>query len=564
MLFLKMPAIHSTPVLPADEKQLREFALTQYREAERLRQDRNEYKKKYDEQKEALRTVGQAYRENRKAYREQERAYRELEEKFTILQKAFFGRSSERWTADDHLQARLFDEAELAVDEEEAGSQEEIVTARRKKKVRGKREKLPESLPREEVILDIPEEEKICGCGARLKKIGEEVSEKLEIIPATIKVIRTIRPKYACRVCEGSGDEENPAVKIAPVPEDVFPKSIATAGLVAHIITGKYCDALPLYRQEKMFRRIGVDLKRSSMARWIIDVGSRLSPLLELMDREIQSGQVVLMDETRIQVHKEAGRSNHGQSFMWVARGGPPNAPVIRYMYHPSRGGAVARDYLKDYKGFLQTDGYEAYRQIGEAEGVIHVGCLAHARRKFDEASKVSGGSRSAMEFIAIIQKIYLAEKALHGMKNEDRDEYVRLRKEQVLPLFEKLEKQVEKKLSQVTPSTALGKAVTYLADVLPRIVRYLDSPYLTPDTNAVERVIRPFAVGRKNWLFADTPRGAHASAALYSLIETAKASSLEPYWYIRYVLQYLPTVERTGDWKALLPGKLDQDMLKA
>ncbi len=412
--------------------------------------------------------------------------YRELEEKYRILQHAFFGRSSEKWTADEHLQARLFDEAETAVAEDGTyeTAQTETITYSVTKRKRGKRQPIPDSIPREEIVHDIAEEEKVCGCGEPLVRIGEEVTEKLDIIPARIHAIRHIRPKYACHACEGSGDEESPAVRIAPPPKQLLPKSIATAGLVAHIVTSKYCDALPLHRQEKMFRRIGVEISRGSMARWIITVGGRLSPLLEEMDRRILSGPLIQMDETKIQVHHEPGRADHKQSFMWVARGGPPEKPLVRYMYHPTRGGAVARSYLTGYEGYLQTDGYEAYTQIGEWEGIVHVGCLAHARRKFDDATQVAGGSPAAREFLSVMQKIYRVEKELR-LKDLSAAEFEKIRKERAAPLFEQLEKKLENKSAQVPPSTALGRAVAYTREVLPRIKRYLDRFFLTPDNNA-------------------------------------------------------------------------------
>lgn len=498
------------------------------------------------------------------AYTAQLQAYKKLEEKFRILQHAFFGRSSEKWTVDEKLQARLFDEAEL-IESEKPDEPAPLPSEKQKpKKPRGKRVPLPESLPRKVIVHDISEKEKICGCGEPMVKIGEEISEELEIIPAKVLVRRHIRPKYGCKGCEGSGDEDAPAVKIAPVEKKLLPKSIASAGLVAYIITSKYCDALPLYRQEKIFSRIGVELKRSSMARWIMELGSRLSPLLALMDKEIRGGPAVLMDETRIQVHHEMGREDHKESYMWVARGGPVNALLARYMYHPTRSGNVAQGYLQGFTGFLQTDGYEGYRQIGMTSGIVHVGCLAHARRKFDDATKVSGGSPAAREFLSIIQKIYRVEKEVRGRGELSEEAFLSTRKEQALPLFEKLESHLEKKIAQVPPSSALGRAIGYLQQTLPRIKRYLDCPHLTPDTNAVERAIRPFTIGRKNWLFSDTPRGAHASAAFYSLIETAKLNKLEPYWYIRYVLAKLPFIEETGNWEALLPGNLSSETILA
>lgn len=530
------------PQISEDIEELKKVVISQYNEIEKWKEAHNRQKEAYEEKVEE---------------------YQVLEEKYRILRHTIFGRSSEKRIIEDKSQGRLFNEAELAVDEEASGEEEKLEEIRSyKRKVRGKRKPIPAEIPREEVVHDIGEEEKICGCGERLVRIGEETSEKLEIIPAQVKVIRHVRPKYACRVCEGSGDEERSAVRIAPPVKELLPKSIASAGLVAHIISGKYCDALPLYRQERMFKRIGVDISRASMARWIIELGSKISPLLEEMDKRILEGTLVQMDETRIQVHKEAGRDNHKQSYMWVVRGGPPEAPLVRYMYHPSRSGEIARSYLAGYEGHLQTDGYEAYNRIGEKEGIVHVGCLAHARRKFDEASKVTGGSPASREFLSLIGQIYRVEKELRSNESLSKEEFLQQRRERAGPFLEKLKKKLEEKEQRVAPSTALGRAVNYTLEVLPRIVRYLDLHCLTPDNNVCERAIRPFVIGRKNWLFADTPRGAHASAAFYSLIETAKSASLEPYWYIRYLLQKLPDVEKTGKWESLLPENLTQEML--
>lgn len=536
------------PILPESSEELREFALRQYRENQKLREENRQQK--------------DAYQQKSHQYEIKSQEYLELHEKYELLRHAYFGRASEKWPAEDKLQASLFNEAEVAADEledEEAECQQINGYARRK---RGKRKPFPDTLPREEIVHDISEEEKLCACGAELVKIGEEVSEKLEIIPAQLKVIRHVRPKYACHECEGSGDEDAPSVKIAEAPQELLPKSIASAGLVSHIITGKYCDSLPLYRQEKMFERIGVEISRASMARWIMCLSERLSPLLQLIDERIRSGPLIQMDETRMQVHHEPGREDHSQSYMWVARGGEPAQPLIRYLYHPSRGEQVPQKYLSGYKGYLQTDAYKAYLKVAERHEITHVLCLAHARRKFDEATKVSGGSPAAREFIALIQKIYRVEKELRA-KDLSEQQFIQQRRENVTPLIEKLEKKLDKKSGQVAPSTALGKAVSYGRDVLPKVTRYLDLACLTPDNNAAERAIRPFVIGRKNWLHADTPRGAHASATFYSLIESAKSASLEPYWYIRYVLQKLPKIESSEcTWEELLPEKLTPEML--
>jgi hypothetical protein len=223
----------------------------------------------------------------------------------------------------------------------------------------------------------------------------------------------------------------------------------------------------------------------------------------------------------------------------------------------------VASSYLHGFRGYLQSDAYGPYNEIGEWEGVVHVGCLAHARRKFDEADKAAPkGSGAAKEILSLIRKIYGVEKELRANDELAAEEFLRLRREKAEPLFERLQSKLEKKREQVPPSSALGKAVLYALEVLPKVRRYLDVHHLTPDNNSAERAIRPFVVGRKNWQFADTPSGAHASAAFYSLIESAKGATLSPYWYIRYVLQKLPEVEESGQWESLLPENFSADDL--
>lgn len=538
-----------TPDLPETIEELKKYALKQYDEL--IQKDVH------------IRVLTEKHNDLNLKYTKKIQDYLEVYEKFKILQSAFFGRSSEKWSVDEKLQATLFNEVELAVDERgiEQAADTETITYNVTKKKRGKRQPIPEEIPREEIVLDLLDEEKVCKCGCSLVKIGEEVSEKLDIIPAQVKALRYIRPKWACSHCEGSGDENHPAVRIAPPAQELLPKSLATAGMVSHIITSKYCDALPLYRQEKIFKRIGVEIKRASMARWIISLAGRLSPLLEQMDEAIRGGPLIQMDETSFQVHGEQGKADHSKSYMWVALGGSGAQPIIRYLYHPSRRSGVPSSYLKGYSGFLQTDAYSGYNQVVKDEKITHVLCLAHARRKFDEAAKVSGGSPAAREFISIIQKIYHVEKELRDKELSEAN-FISQRREQVIPYFRKMEEQLEKKVTRVAPSTALGRAIAYTIDILPKVQKYLELASLTPDNNAAERAIRPFVIGRKNWVHSDTPSGAHASACFYSLIESAKSFGLEPYWYIRYILKKLPEVEAQHNWPVLLPGSLTPELL--
>jgi transposase len=476
-----------------------------------------------------------------------------LEEELRLLRHKIFGRRSERFSEEDLKQSVLFNEAE---DVPDVPTQQEtsVEVAAHQRAKRGRRP-LPADLLREEVVHDIPEDEKICSCGAPLIRIGQETSEQLDVIPAQLKVIRHVRPRYACKKCEGL-DSIHP-VKIAPVPAQIIEKSIATPGLLAFVLVSKFCDAIPFYRQERQFARIGIDLPRGDFCNWTAQVALQCDPLMELFLDEIRAGPVMQMDETRLQVMKELGRADTAQSFMWVMRGGPPGKPVIVYRYHPSRSAAIPPQYLCGFHGYLQTDGYEGYAEVESLPGIVHVGCWAHVRRKFDEAAKSSKKSGSAHEALARIGKIYRVERDLRAEELSP-EAFLQNRRDQVLGILQDFKQWLETKALQVPPSVLLGKAVNYALKEWEKLLHYLDSPYLTPDTNMIENAIRPFVVGRKNWLFSGSPRGAHASATLYSLIETAKANGIEPYRYLRYLFTRLPLAKSKDDYRALTPQELD------
>lgn len=474
-----------------------------------------------------------------------------LSDEIQLLRHKIFGRSTEKLTEEEKLQMRLFDEAECGIEEGVAEETVEVASYRRRK--RGRRP-LPASLPRIDVLHDIPEEEKICERGHELTRIGEDTSEQLAFVPAKMRVVRNIRPKYACKICDDiSGENGEKAIKIAPPPPQMIPKSMATASLLAHLLVSKFCDALPFYRQEKMFGRIGIDIPRETMCRWAVEVGRKCEPLIELMQREVQAGPLIQMDETPVQVMGESGRANTAKSYMWVIRGGPRGHPVLLYQYHPTRSAEVPLGYLKGYEGYFQTDGYSAYDEAGKQPGIIHVGCFAHVRRKFIDAQKPSKKAGAAEEAINRIAKLYRIEKLLRAMKLSD-EQFVARRRQEVEPILKDFLPWLQKKALQVPPSSLLGKAVNYTLGQWDKLVRYLEQAFLTPDTNLVENAVRPFALGRKNWLFAGSPQGAFASAALYSLIESAKANGLEPYWYLNHIFERLPYAATEEDHLRLLP----------
>jgi transposase len=373
---------------------------------------------------------------------------------------------------------------------------------------------------------------------------------------------RNHRLKYVCHECEGSGDEDRPAVRMGKTPGNIIPGSIATPGLLSFIFTQKYCDYLPFYRQEAAFRRIGVELSRQNMSNWQMGVCKKLSPLLGLLKAHLKTGNVVQMDETTMQVMDEPGRENKKKSYMWLARGGPPDKKAVWYEYHESRASKHIVEILTGYSGYLQTDGYEAYdTALNDLPDIIHAGCMAHARRYFFESMQVSkdGGGLAA----AALSQI----KGLYTIETEKRDklkrgaitpeEFLAERKEACAPILNAFHDWLERERQAVLGSSKLGEAVAYTLGQWPKLVRYLDHVELTPDNNACERSIRPFVMGRKNWVLSGSPEGAQSSCQLFSLIETAKANNRNPYEYLKRVFELAAEMSIKDDWEKLLPWNI-------
>jgi len=495
-----------------------------------------------------------------------------LNGRIALLESRLFGPRNEKLkTLQAQLEASgqqsLFDlldeHPELIETEPEAETIEVPAHARKK---RG-RKPLPDNLPREEVLHDIPEEDKTCACGCHLTRIGEEKSEQLHIEPAKLKVIVNVRPKYACKKCEGTSDESKPAVKIAPVPPQIIPKSFATASLLASIIISKFADSLPLYRQEKQFSRLGIDLPRATMASWLIRVADRCLPLLSLMRQEIRSGPLINVDETTLQVMNEPGRANTKKSYAWVFRGGAEENPVVIFKYHPTRAGRVARDFLAGYRGYIQSDGYAGYDAFEKIDGITLCGCWAHARRKFvevakaDKAAKKSDKERACDIALKYIGELYKIEHEAQD-KNLNHDELRLLRQEKAKPVLHNFGLWLRETAPKVPPQSLLGKAITYSLNQWQRLIIYVDDGCLRPDNNLAENAIRPFVIGRKNWLFAGSPEGADASAALYSLIETAKLNKLDPHKYMLYLLEKIPVTNKEN-FKELLPTLVESEQIE-
>ncbi|MBF8807027.1 MULTISPECIES: IS66 family transposase [Pseudomonas] len=473
-----------------------------------------------------------------------------LEEQNALLRQRLFGRKSEQTTDPATPQLVLFNEAESVAEPVAEDVDEEAVAPTKR---RGKRKPLPADLPRIEVIHELPEHELTCTCGCRKHTIGEEVSEQLEIVPMQIRVIKHIRKVYGCRGCET-------APVTADKPAQLIEKSMASPSVLAMLLTTKYVDGLPLHRFEKVLSRHGIDISRQTLARWVIQCGEHLQPLLNLMRDRLLESRVIHCDETRVQVLKEPDREATSQSWMWVQTGGPPGKPVILFDYSTSRAQEVPSRLLESYCGYLMTDDYAGYNAVAVQPGIERMGCWAHARRKFVEAQKVQAKGKTGRADIALnlINKLYGIERDLKDASDEQRHQG---RQQDSLPILAQLHGWLEKTQPQVTAQNALGKAVGYLASNWNKLKRYVEAGHLPIDNNPAERAIRPFVIGRKAWLFSDTPKGAVASAQIYSLVETAKANSQEPYAWLRHVLERLPHAQSVADYEALLPWNCSREL---
>ena len=455
-----------------------------------------------------------------------------------------FGRKTEKSNAD---QLGFFDEPELPANAKENLEQadEEITIPEHKRKKRG-RKGLPKDLPREEIIHDLTEDEKICYCGNHLHKIGEDCSEQLLYIPALLKVLVHIRYKYACRKCEGN-------VKIAELPKQPIPKSIATAELLSQIVVAKYVHHLPLYRQEKIFKTLKVHLPRNLTCLWVMKIAELCKPIYKIMCEAISNGNYTNADESPLRVLKEKGVSKKSKSYMFVYVGGNRGSPTIAFKCCSTRSGQNAVKFLTGFKGYLQTDAFSGYNAFDNDDIVITVGCWAHARRKYFDIMKITKAPGLAHEAIKQIGELYKIEGQARENKLSNIERY-KLRMEQSKPILDKFKIWLDENLAHVPPKSTIGKAIGYSLNNWPKLTRFLDNGVVEIDNNLNENAIRPLAVGRKNWLFSGNEKGAEASAIIYSLTETCRANEIEPINYFNNILKKLPYCKTDADYSALTP----------
>lgn len=431
----------------------------------------------------------------------------------------------------------------------EAEQQKSTTTSDDQKKKRG-RKPFPKELEREVHKHELNAPYCEC-CDEPLHQCGVETSEELKIIPQKVSVIRHERTKYACRQCEKTQTESK--IITAPKPASMLPKSIGSADAFAAVVTAKYVDALPLYRQVDILNRSGIDISRATLANWCVQLGSKVQVIIDAMKNELLQEKLICADETTVQVLREEDKKAQSKSYMWVYRSGEfVDHPVVIYDYQPSRKAQCVQDFLAGYTGYLLSDGYSAYNKL---EDVTQAACMAHVRRKFTDAQKASpskkaGKPEKALNFIS---KLYGVEKKAKGLDEKSR---YQLRQQEAKPILDEFKQWLDSQ--NVLPKGLLGKAITYTQNQWPKLLTYLEDGDISIDNNVTERDIRPFTTGRKNWMFSTSVDGANASANLYSLVMTCRANDMNPYYYFQHLFAELPKRSPTDDVSDLMPWNVE------
>ena len=462
-----------------------------------------------------------------------------LKNRLYALLRNSYGTKSEKF---DPNQLALF--AELLEDVKQAKSQEQ---SKPKEKTKGHgRQKLPRNLPRKKVIHDLPDDEKACKCcGKELVKIGEDKSEQLEYIPASLLILEHVRIKYACKNCEES-------ITTADKPRQPIEKGLPGPGLLSHVAVSKYCDHLPLNRLENMFNRYGVKLNRSTMCGWMKDVAELAAPLYKLMIEGVLQSYSIHTDDTPIKL-RDAHQKTKAEGRFWVYRG-DDNNPYTVYDYTSNRFREGPEKFLGDYAGHMHADAYAGYNSIYEKNGAIESGCWAHVRRKFFDAQ--NNDLVRSHTALAYIRRLYRIEREIKGLKIEVKKSIRQEKSKPILAEFRQwLDEQLNDQTLPVLPQSPIGKAFTYTLNQWEALNHYADDGHLDIDNNAAERAMRPIAIGRKNYLFVGSNRGGHTAAVIYSLIESAKRHKLNPFEYLHDILQKLPDT-KISDLEKFLPDK--------
>lgn len=492
-----------------------------------------------------------------------------LKEQNAFLLAKLYGPKSERYALNaDVVQDCLFEEKLPDLPEDETSAEEVEVPGHKRRK--GGRKPISDDLPRQVVELDVAETEKVCGCcGKQRPELPPKTNEVVNYTPAKLDVIRYERKTYGeCPTCSGSEEAANGVVTAEPVKQ-LIPQSIATSSLLAYLMTSKFADGLPFYRQSGILQRQGISLSRATMCNWQQKIGEKTEKLWDFMLEDAKNRDYIQMDETPFQVMKEPGKKDTSKSYMWVihsppGRQGPLDAKITLFYYDPTRSSSVPQTLLEGFQGRFHSDGYQGYRFLDTWEGVELLGCWAHARRKFFDAHKayqdvkVKGIKKPnfASQFLKLIRQLFKldAEAKDLGLSHDER---LKMRSEKATPVVNAIQTLAKELQPKVQPGSKLGNAVIYLNNQWAFLEKVLKYGEVELSTNWVENAIRPFVVGRKGWLFSGSPKGAQSSAIIYSLVETAKQNKWNPQAYLQTLFEKLPLAQSDEDLRALLPYNL-------
>lgn len=485
---------------------------------------------------------------------QQKSSIENLQHQLHLFRTARFGRKTEKGVVPEQL-ALQFDEAVLTIDaaDEAVDVQTETITYTRNKKRTG-RKALPKSLPYIEKIHDLTDDEKQCPCGCTLTHISDEISEQLDVIPQMTFRVVNIRKKYACTHCEET-------IRLARLPKQPIDKAIAAPGLLAAVIDAKFNRHMPLYRQEAMFAEARISVTRGTLSNWLIKSANLLTPLVKLMIADVQDYDIAYADETPLQVLKEKDRLPTQKSYMWLFIGGPPDKRAFVYQYHATRSHQIPFDFFADFKGFLHADCYKAYVTLGGLEHITHVACWAHARRYFVDVAKASKKEGLAQQIVKLIGKLYHLESELKDKEATPELIFMKREKEST-PVLAQIKALLDDAQLKVPPKSPLGTAVFYSLNHWDALNTYLQDGRLEIDNNKSERSIKPFVIGRKNWLFHGNDVGAQAGSILFSLIETCKQHKVDVFSWLKYVLVNIHHAETVEQLEKLLPYNINPLLL--
>lgn len=468
------------------------------------------------------------------------------EERLRLNAHQRFGASSEK-TSDGSEQMRLlFNEAEVEADAEPEATgsdvETETITYERKKK-QGQREELLKNLPVERIEYRLSEEEQVCSCcGGKTHEMSTEVRKELKIIPAQVKVVEHVQYVYGCRHCEKN--EIHTPIVTAPMPRPAYPGSLASASALAYVMNKKYVEGMPLYRLEQQLHRRGVLLSRQTLANWVLHGANQwLSTIYDRLHEELLQQTHLHADETTLQVLREPGREAQSKSYLWLYRSGNGEVPIVLYEYQETRAKEHPKAFLKGFKGYLHVDGYPGYHHLPD---VTLVGCMAHLRRRFDEAMKALPVQKKTAPVAAQIGLDYCNQlyKIERSLKDDPPEKRFEVRQEKSRPILNAFLAWLQAQNDQVLPKSKLGEAIHYGLSQWSKLEAYMQDGHLEIDNNRAERSIKPFVMGRKAWLFSNTPRGARASAITYSIVETAKENGLDPLNYFQFLFEQMPNID--------------------